>query len=63
VTLAQAFRLALEPGHVVEPICRLTLRPGDRLPMRLVRRAAATGGAPLPLRASACPHLAAGGAR
>ena len=56
--LAQRFRLRLAPGHVVEPICRLTLRPGDRLPMRLETRMAA------PARAerresgmTGCPHL------
>lgn len=37
-TLAQAFKLTLEPGHAVAPICRLTLRPGERLPMRLHHR-------------------------
>jgi cytochrome P450 len=38
-TVAQAFMLRLEPGHRVEVACRLTLRPGDRLPMRLIARA------------------------
>jgi cytochrome P450 len=32
-TLAQRSRLRLAPGAVVEPVCRLTLRPGDTLPM------------------------------
>jgi cytochrome P450 len=32
-TLAQRARLRLAPGAIVEPICRLTLRPGDALPM------------------------------
>lgn len=32
-TLAQAVRLRLAPGAVVEPVCRLTLRPGRTLPM------------------------------
>ena len=32
-TLAQRARLRLVPGTVVEPVCRLTLRPGDTLPM------------------------------
>ncbi|WP_198670615.1 cytochrome P450 [Oceanicella sp. SM1341] len=40
-TLAQDFELELEPGHEVRTQCRLTLRPGDTLPMRLHRRAAA----------------------
>lgn len=34
-TLAQEFTLALPPGAVVEPLCRLTLRPGETLPMHL----------------------------
>ncbi|MCX7933508.1 MAG: cytochrome P450 [Rhodovarius sp.] len=34
-TLAQSFALTLEPGHIVRPVSRLTLRPGERLPMRL----------------------------
>jgi len=37
-TLAQRSRLRLAPGAVVEPICRLTLRPGDTLPMLVERR-------------------------
>ena len=37
-TLAQNFTLSLKPGVVVEPVCRLTLRPGDALPMVLHRR-------------------------
>jgi cytochrome P450 len=37
-TLAGAFRLRLAPDAVVEPICRLSLRPGERLPMRLEPR-------------------------
>ena len=58
-TLAQSFTLRLKPGHVVEPICRLTLRPGDRLPMILGRReeTGAAGGAAAPV-VSGCPHLA-----
>src|SRR5205085_9465229 len=32
-TLAQRAKLRLAPGAVVEPVCRLTLRPGDELPM------------------------------
>jgi len=38
-TLAQSFTLRLKPGTVVEPVCRLTLRPGDALPMSVHRRA------------------------
>jgi cytochrome P450 len=37
-TLAQRARLRLAPGTVVEPVCRLTLRPGDTLPMLVERR-------------------------
>jgi cytochrome P450 len=37
-TLAQRVRLRLAPGAVVEPVCRLTLRPGDALPMLVERR-------------------------
>jgi cytochrome P450 len=32
-TLARRTRLRLAPGAVVEPVCRLTLRPGNALPM------------------------------
>jgi cytochrome P450 len=44
-TLAQRFRLRLEPGSVVEPVCRLTLRPGKRLPMTVHGRDAVLGAA------------------
>jgi cytochrome P450 len=37
-TLAQRVRLRLAPGAVVEPVCRLTLRPGDALPMLIEQR-------------------------
>jgi cytochrome P450 len=37
-TLAQRARLRLAPGAVVEPVCRLTLRPGHTLPMLVERR-------------------------
>jgi cytochrome P450 len=37
-TLAQRVRLRLAPSAVVEPVCRLTLRPGAALPMLLERR-------------------------
>ena len=37
-TLAQGFRLRLRPGWQVMPVCRLALRPGDSLPMRLEAR-------------------------
>jgi cytochrome P450 len=32
-TLAQKFKLRLQPGHEVRPVCRLTLRPEGGLPM------------------------------
>lgn len=37
--LARRFRLALKPGTTVEPVCHLTLGPGERLPMLLHARA------------------------
>ena len=37
-TLAQRVRLHLAPNAAVEPICRLTLRPGDTLPMLVEHR-------------------------
>ena len=37
-TLASGFRLRLVPGTDVQPVCRLTLRPGDSLPMILEPR-------------------------
>jgi len=37
-TLAQRVKLRLAPGAVVEPVCRLTLRPGDGLPMLVQQR-------------------------
>ncbi|MGK7861523.1 cytochrome P450 [Falsiroseomonas sp. E2-1-a4] len=36
--LAGSFRLTLEPGVQVMPVARLTLRPGETLPMRLTPR-------------------------
>ena len=36
--LARRFDPALEDGVVVEPVCRLSLRPGETLPMRLTTR-------------------------
>jgi cytochrome P450 len=38
-TLAQRFRLRLKPGHVVNPVCRLTLRPEGGVPMMIEKRA------------------------
>lgn len=37
-TLAQSHRLALAPEAVIAPVCRLTLRPGDTVPMTVVSR-------------------------
>jgi cytochrome P450 len=37
-TLLPAFRLRLAPGARVFPVCRLTLRPGEALPMLIHRR-------------------------
>jgi cytochrome P450 len=37
-TLAQKFKLRLQPGHVVNPVCRLTLRPEGGMPMTILAR-------------------------
>ena len=37
-TLARKVRLRLRPGWVVEPSCRLSLRPGEFLPMQIEAR-------------------------
>jgi cytochrome P450 len=37
-TLAQRVRLRLAPDAAIEPICRLTLRPGESLPMLVEHR-------------------------
>lgn len=36
--IAQRFRVRVPEGHKVEPVCRLTLRPRDGLPITLERR-------------------------
>jgi cytochrome P450 len=64
-TLAQRFTLRLEPGHVVAPVCQVSLRPGDTLPMRLHHRRrakmrAVTGSREAYQAAAACPFHAAG---
>ena len=46
-TLAQHFRLRLRPGYVVEPVCRLTLRPDGGLPMTIEPRARTTAATPV----------------
>jgi cytochrome P450 len=54
--LKQAFRVRLKPGHDVQPLCRMTLRPGDHLPMRMERRQPMTAPeAAVPAAAAACP--------
>jgi cytochrome P450 len=37
-TLAQRFKLRMKPGHQAEATCRITLRPGEKLPMEIVGR-------------------------
>jgi cytochrome P450 len=44
-TIAQNFMMRLVPGHRVEVACRLTLRPGERLPMQLIPRRPVEGAA------------------
>jgi cytochrome P450 len=40
-TLAQRFKLRMKPGHQVEVKCRITLRPGESLPMQVIPRMSA----------------------
>src|SRR5262249_23834701 len=40
-TLAQRFKLRMKPGHQVEVKCRITLRPGENLPMQIIPRMSA----------------------
>ncbi|MBB2174310.1 cytochrome P450 [Gluconacetobacter johannae] len=56
-TLARTARLRLAPGAVVEPVCRLTLRPGDSLPMTVWARTPRPGAqvAPPAAPAQGCP--------
>jgi cytochrome P450 len=37
-TIARSMRLDLVEGHIVEPVQRITLRPGGGLPMRMTQR-------------------------
>jgi cytochrome P450 len=37
-TLAQCFKLRMKPGHQAEATCRITLRPGEKLPMQIAPR-------------------------
>ncbi|MGE5269323.1 MAG: cytochrome P450, partial [Thiohalocapsa sp.] len=55
-TLAQHVRLRLAPEAAVAPVCRLTLRPGDSLPMLIEPRGAAAGTAGVP-PALACNQI------
>jgi len=59
-TIAQNFMLRLAPGHRVEVSCRLTLRPGEKLPMQLVPRHAVEGAAVLETPGSWCPSPVSG---
>jgi cytochrome P450 len=54
-TIAQSFKLRLEPAHRVEVACRLTLRPGEKLPMRLVTRTPGVVGTVPDDHAARCP--------
>ena len=40
-TLAQRFKLRMKAGHQVEVKCRITLRPGESLPMQIIPRMSA----------------------
>ncbi len=56
--LAQQFQFRLKPGHQVSLNCRLSLRPGETLPMTLHRRVSAPQSATrdtAPASAPACP--------
>jgi len=55
-TLAQEFTLRLQPGYVVNPICRLTLRPEGGMPMTIHARTQFAGAAASPAApATGCP--------
>jgi cytochrome P450 len=53
--LAQSFRLKLAPGAKVEPVSRLSLRPGEHLPMTLEPRAPSAHATALKTAAAGCP--------
>jgi hypothetical protein len=57
--LAQRFSLRLVNGHEMRPVCRVSLRPGDALPMTLHRRdrrgAVASFSAPAATEPLRCP--------
>jgi len=54
-TLAQSFALRLKPGHDVQPVCRLTLRPDGGLPMTVVKRTPAMAAASTTDSPAGCP--------
>jgi cytochrome P450 len=58
-TLAQQFKLRLKCNHRVEVVCRLTLRPGDSLPMYLVPRAHRVSASDAPSESAqrSCPFI------
>ena len=53
-TLAQSFRLRLEPGRKIKPVCRLTLRPEGGLQMRIEAREPRAAAGPEPSQVG-CP--------
>ena len=53
--LGQSFKLRLKAGHDVQPLARLTLRPGETLPMTLHARAPASMPATAVPQAFTCP--------
>ncbi|HTT79155.1 MAG TPA: cytochrome P450 [Stellaceae bacterium] len=59
-TLAQRVRLRLAPGTVVAPVCRLTLRPGDSLPMLIEHHRAQPSRAVQAASAAAATAVASG---
>jgi cytochrome P450 len=60
-TIAQNFALRLVPGHRVEVACRLTLRPGERLPMQIIRRRPVRAAEEDAIRAAQAPAAAGDG--
>lgn len=57
-TLAQRYSLRLAAGHEMQPICRVSLRPGDALPMTIHRRGPSsppTASTSAPVAVAVCP--------
>lgn len=54
-TLGQSLRLRLVPGTDVQPVCRLTLRPGNGLPMIVEKRAGVARAGEWQARGTAAP--------